>query len=66
MPFSGTTENTSVGLWGTIGSVLRNAFIEAFQKNVDQTVNIQSVDKKEEDEGFFETLFDGDKDKKKD
>lgn len=65
VPFSGTTENTSVGLWGTIGSVMRNAFIEAFQKNVDQTVNIQSVDKKEEDEGFFETLFDGDKEKKK-
>ncbi len=65
VPFSGTTEGNSVGLWSTVGSVMRNAFIEAFQKNVDQTVNIQSVDKKKEDEGFFETLFDGDKDKKK-
>ncbi len=65
VPFSGTTEGNTVGLWSTIGSVMRNAFIEAFQKNVDQTVNIQSVDKKENDEGFFETLFDGDKKKDK-
>ncbi len=65
VPFSGTTEGNTVGLWSTIGSVMRNAFIEAFQKNVDQTVNIQSVDKKKGDEGFFETLFDGDKKKDK-
>ena len=65
VPFSGTTEGNSVGLWSTIGSVLRNAFIEAFQKNVDQTVNIKSLEKEKEDEGFFETLFDGDKEKKK-
>lgn len=60
VPFSGTVEDTSVGLWGTLGSVLRNAFIEAFQKNVEGTVNIKSVDQEKEDQGFFESLFEGD------
>ena len=59
VPFSGTVEDTSVGIWGTLGSVLRNAFIEAFQKNVEGTVDIQNVEKDKEDKGFFESLFEG-------
>lgn len=60
VPFSGSVEDSDIGLWSTLGNILKNAFIEAFNKQVDQTVNIKSVDEKKEDEGFLETLFDGD------
>lgn len=58
IPFSGTTQGSDVGLWATVGNVMRNAFIEAFNKNVDHTINIKSVNQ-DENEGFLESLFDG-------
>lgn len=65
VPFSGDVNSSSVGIWTTLGNILRNAFIDAFNKNVDQTVNINSVDGDDQDKGFFKTLFNGDEKKEK-
>lgn len=64
VPLSGNVNNSDVGIWATIGNIFKNAFINAFNKNIDETININDA-KKEEDEGFFETLFDGGKDDEK-
>ncbi len=65
VPFSGSINDSKVGILPTIGNVLRNAFIEAFASQVDQSVNIESVEEGQEDEkkGFFDFLK-SDKDEK--
>ncbi len=60
VPFSGSINETDVAIWTTLGNIIRNAFIESFNKNIDSTVNLKSVDEAEEDEGFFKTIFNGD------
>ena len=66
VPFSGDVNESNVGVWTTLGNIIRNAFIDAFNKNIDSTVNLNSVDEAEEDEGFFKTIFNGDGKEKKD
>ncbi|AEV33031.1 protein of unknown function (DUF748) [Owenweeksia hongkongensis DSM 17368] len=61
VPFSGNIKDTDVAIWTTLGNIIRNAFIESFNKNIDSTVNLKSVNDAEEDEGFFKTIFNGDK-----
>ena len=56
--FSGDVNNSEVGIWGTIGNVLENAFLSSFHKNIDNDVDINSVDN--EKKGFFKELFDKD------
>lgn len=65
VPFTGDLNQSDVGVWPTLGNVIRNAFVDAFNKNIDSTVNINSVDDPEDDEGFFKTIFNGDDSKKK-
>lgn len=57
--FSGDINNTEIGIWGTLGNVLENAFLNAFHKNIDDDVSIENVDGKDK-KGFFEELFDKD------
>ncbi len=59
VPFSGSVNDTEVGIIATLANVLQNAFIDSFGKNIQGSVDINDVDNKE-DKGFFEELFDGD------
>lgn len=65
VPLTGNVNDSDVGIWATIGNVFKNAFIDAFNKNIDNTINIEDADKKDKGGGFFETLFDKDKENKK-
>ncbi len=58
VPFEGNVNDTEVGSINTLANVLRNAFIQAFNNDVDQTININSTEEESEDKGFFEELFD--------
>lgn len=40
IPVEGTFEKTDVAIWTTVLNVLRNAFIEAFEARVDESVNL--------------------------
>ena len=40
IPVSGTFEKTNVQIWTTVVNVLRNAFVEAFKTNIDESVNL--------------------------
>jgi hypothetical protein len=40
IPVSGTFEKTDVAIWTTVVNVLRNAFIEAFKTNIDESINL--------------------------
>lgn len=60
VPLSGNVNDSDIGIWATIGNIFKNAFIDAFNKDVDDTINITDA-KKKEDEGFFENLFNGNK-----
>ena len=46
--FEGSTKNPQVDLWSTIGELLRNAFIQALYPSLENSININSVGKKEE------------------
>jgi hypothetical protein len=37
---SGNFEKTDVEIWTTVVNVLRNAFVEAFQARVDESINL--------------------------
>ena len=58
VPFSGTQSQSSTSVWTTIVNVLENAFIEAFNKNLSEDLDLQeatqnSSKKEEEDEEFL-------------
>jgi hypothetical protein len=40
VPVSGTFEKTEVGIWTTVLNVLRNAFIEAFNARLDESIDL--------------------------
>lgn len=66
VPFHGDLKEPDTNLWYAIGSVLRNAFIQALQPAIDSEINIASVDHpKEEKKTFLERLFGGGSDKEK-
>lgn len=56
VPFSGTTQTSEVGILATIGNVLRNAFIEAFDAQIDDKVSIENVKEENEKKGLFDFL----------
>lgn len=39
IPLEGTVDNAQTKLWPTLGSILRNAFVEAFKKQPDDTID---------------------------
>jgi hypothetical protein len=45
IPVSGTFEKTDVQIWTTVLNVLRNAFIEAFKANLDESIDLFNRDK---------------------
>lgn len=66
VPFHGALKEPDTNLWYAVGSVLRNAFIQALQPAIDSEINIASVDHpKEEKKTFLQRLFGGGSDKEK-
>jgi hypothetical protein len=67
VPIEGSFDNTTVGVWYAITSVLHNAFIQALYPALDYQINIASVEASEPEEkkGFLEKIFGGDKEKRK-
>ncbi|MGN6492738.1 MAG: DUF748 domain-containing protein [Agriterribacter sp.] len=63
--FTGNIDKPDVNVWVIIGQLLRNAFIQALYPALDNSINLQSVDKKEEKQTLLERIFEGNKDKKK-
>ena len=65
--FTGRIDKPDVNAWVIIGQLLRNAFIQALYPALDNSVNLNSVGKKEDKQTFFEQIFEGNKkDDKKD
>ncbi len=65
VPIKGSFDDTTVGVWYAISTVLQNAFIQALYPALDYQISINSVEaqKKEEKKGFFKKLFGDKKDK---
>ena len=58
VPFEGSTKNTRVRIIPTVFNVLKNAFIEAFEKDVEGSVNFQGLGaEKEKDDGLLKKIF---------
>jgi hypothetical protein len=43
IPFTGTIANPETGIWQTIASVLRNAFVSAFARSLEGSISIRDV-----------------------
>lgn len=68
IPFEGRIENPKANIFFAIMQILENAFINALQPSIDQQINLTTVDQEqaEEAKGFFERVFGGKDDNKKD
>jgi Domain of Unknown Function (DUF748) len=49
IPVGGRLENPEVGVWSALGSLLKNAFIQALTRGLEGTVDIQKVSGKEDE-----------------
>jgi hypothetical protein len=63
IPISGTFEDKNINLWKAISYVLRNAFVNALQPSVDNTIDISEVNNTDTDKTFLQKVFDKDKNK---
>jgi hypothetical protein len=65
--FEGRLDNPDVNAWSIIGQLLRNAFIEALYPSLENSVNINTIGKKEENKTLLQRIFKKNKgsDKKK-
>jgi hypothetical protein len=56
--FAGNIDNPDVSLWGLIGQVLRNAFIQALYPSLEDAINLQTIElKKDEPKTFLGKAF---------
>lgn len=55
IPVEGDLNNVDASIWATIGGILRNAFIEAFKGEVDETLEFDEAFDEDFNEGFDET-----------
>lgn len=60
----GTFNSPDINVGKAIGLVVSNAFIKALQPSIDREINLSSVNKKEGDKGFIETLREQRKEKR--
>ncbi len=64
VPIEGRFDDTTVGVWYAISTVLHNAFIQALYPAIDRQITISSVEQQnDKKKGFFEKIFGGKKDK---
>lgn len=66
IPLQGEIDDPKANIIFAILQILENAFITALQPSIDQQINLQAVDREQEDEGFLEKVFGGKNDDKKD
>ena len=59
VPIEGEFSNTSIDTWEAIFELLKNAFIQALLPQIDQQVNIETVDEEVEDDkpGLLKRIF---------
>lgn len=63
----GKFTDPGINTWRAITYVLRNAFVQALQPTIDETINIGNIGAEEEKKTFIEKIFGGkDKEKKED
>ena len=62
--FTGNIDKPDVNTWVVIAQLLRNAFIQALYPALENSINLNSVGKKEEKQTFLEKIFEGNKNKK--
>jgi hypothetical protein len=43
IPFSGSYEDSDIGIWTAVGTLLRNAFVSALVPKMDQTITVEEV-----------------------
>jgi hypothetical protein len=55
--FEGSIKNPDVDVWSTIGQLLRNAFIQALYPSLENSISLNSVEKKEAKKNFFQKIF---------
>lgn len=61
--FTGDISSPEVDVWGIIGQILRNAFIQALFPSLENSVSLSSLSKPpEKKKGFFKQLFEKKKD----
>ncbi|MEI9806980.1 MAG: hypothetical protein WDO16_03345 [Bacteroidota bacterium] len=63
--FEGSLDNPDISIWVIIGQLLRNAFIQALYPSLENSINLNSVGKKEEKQTFLQRVFNKSKGKKK-
>jgi hypothetical protein len=51
IPISGNFNQTKVDIWGTIGGVLRNAFVRALLPKIDRSIRLQDVEQNQKPPG---------------
>lgn len=61
--FTGNLDDPDFNIWGIIGQLLHNAFIQALYPSLENSVNMSTVEKKEEKKTLFQKIFEGNKDK---
>jgi len=64
IPLEGEIKDPKANIVFAILQVLQNAFISALQPSIDQQINLGTVDKEQEDDGFLEKVFGGNDDGK--
>lgn len=55
IPISGKFDDPKTNLWSAIGTVLRNAFVQALKPSIDRTISIDRMEEKEK--GFLKQIF---------
>lgn len=63
--FTGRIDDPNVNVWVIIGQLLRNAFIQALYPALENSVNINTVGKKEEKQTLLQQIFEGNSKQKK-
>jgi hypothetical protein len=54
VPISGKYTNPDIGVAETIINIFRNAFIEAYEPKVDNTISLKDVAKEQDQSSFWE------------
>ena len=63
--FTGNLDDPDFNIWGIIGQLLRNAFIQALYPSLENSVSMSTVENKEEKKTLLQKIFEGNKDKEK-
>lgn len=66
IPLQGKIDDPKANIIFAILQILENAFINALQPSIDQQINLRTVDKEQEEEGFLGKIFGEKDDGKKD